>query len=167
MQFSTNKARICIIWHNRRNPLRPSGLRLSKNLQHFCNKSTKKRLKTRQITRDPDGRKWKEKNPRTVAAQGFSMVTRRGFEPRTHCLKGIKANSFRKIKTSSSLILNGFAILEFAISHLGLSRLLTKNNHKDRGQFCPRPNFTAYPASSSHYHKPCGSPLAKRPASHL
>ncbi len=30
----------------------------------------------------------KEKIPRTVAAQGIYLVTRRGFEPRTHCLKG-------------------------------------------------------------------------------
>ncbi len=70
------------------NPLRRSGLTVLKNLQHFCNKDAGNYPKSRQITGNPEGSKKQQKNPQAVAAQGLSLVTRRGFEPRTHCLKG-------------------------------------------------------------------------------
>ena len=51
------------------------------------------------------------KNPQAVAAQGFSMVTRRGFEPRTHCLKDSQCQSCQPIAAQG---LCAFGNLKFA-----------------------------------------------------
>ena len=44
----------------------------------------------------------KSKNPRAVEALGFQLVTRRGFEPRTHCLKDSFDNKSSKIEAHST-----------------------------------------------------------------
>ncbi len=59
--------------------------------QKFATLLQQSYLKLPQNTANYQKSGWKKKaieNPQAVVAQGFSLVTRRGFEPRTHCLKG-------------------------------------------------------------------------------